>query len=653
VLDRSSFLRVALVTAALASALVLATTAHAAGARVTVPRSAPVVAGPTADGVRVRGFLHGTQLCLVVEVADPSTTPAGWISGDPTCDATPVLPAFGQGSSGSMQLPTREHDDAEVGVVGPEVAAVEWRRRGQTLARAETRPSPLPGAAADVRVYLLVHRGAERRFAPDETAFLDAAGTVRSAFDGEGLDDATPSTPRHVLQRGRRGSTPWTLRSWIARPLAGTLLDPERRVPVTCLGFGTGEGEQSTCDTESALPATIVPLISQEQCGATGLTVGGIVAAPVRRLVVVLGDGSRRAVQLRAVPGAPGGARAGVAVLGHGVALRRMVAVGPTGRVVDAIAFDVAPVMRAGCRRDGSFGEISSYSSGGAATPLPVLRAGAHTPVVEDDGPRVCLAIDRRPRPPADCSVPGTDVHGYRLDRYRTAHGGTYLAGLVPTELAAARLELDDGTTLEAPAAPVPGYQGRYAGVLQLIAVQLPPRRKILGASFLDARGRTLSNHATLIDGLPPRHVTSLLRTPKLPPVTAALLPGSGDFPAFPCVTLGPVRGLAIAGCSFSPGTLSAVALCSPRRIVVYGLVANRSDRVAVRLADGREVRGRTAALPAAIAPGAGAALVVLGPHDAPRELIVRGRAPYRQDLVLPPAAAQCGYSDVLWRNGF
>jgi hypothetical protein len=85
---------------------------------------------------------------------------------------------------------------------------------------------------------------------------------------------------------------------------------------------------------------------------------------------------------------------------------------------------------------------------------------------------------------------------------------------------------------------------------------------------------------------------------------------------------------------------------------VVYGLLARRADRVAVRLGDGREVRGRTAPLPAAIAPGAGAALVVLGPHDAPRELIVRGRAPYRRDLVLPPAADQCGYGDFLWRNG-
>jgi hypothetical protein len=76
---------------------------------------------------------------------------------------------------------------------------------------------------------------------------------------------------------------------------------------------------------------------------------------------------------------------------------------------------------------------------------------------------------------------------------------------------------------------------------------------------------------------------------------------------------------------------------------VIAGMVPHANDRLIVRLRDGREVAGRTVALPRAIGSG-GAAAVVLGPHDVSRELLVSGRSGSSYALVLPSAAAQCGY---------
>jgi hypothetical protein len=120
------------------------------------------------------------------------------------------------------------------------------------------------------------------------------------------------------------------------------------------------------------------------------------------------------------------------------------------------------------------------------------------------------------------------------------------------------------------------------------------------------------------------------------------MAPGFGPFG---CLALGQPNTETSDGClPARRGFFVVAARCAPRRIVILGLLAHRDDRLTVILAGGREVRARTAPVPADVRKDGAAALVVLGPHDAPRELILRGRSGGHARLTLPPAAAQCGY---------
>jgi hypothetical protein len=650
--DRSTFLRVAL--ASVLAALAVSSTASAA---VTVPTGAPVVAGPTAHGGTLTAFLKGDKLCTAVRQPDPPADErqyAGPIGPDePACDEIPVLGPFAQAPSfswGTTATPSRAMD---AGAVGADVAAIQWRLKGKVLGHADTQASPLPGPAGDLRFFAIEGDLTQR---PDEVVLLDATGTVRRAADwgvqgSGGQAHGIRITTRRVVQRGRTGAARWTLRSWIEHPIASTPLQPERRIAVPCVAMvwaGPGhpldraDGE-SACMPEQFTGAQRLDL-GGEECGAIGRWAGGIVQPGVRRLVAVLGDGARRTIPLAPIPGVHGGLRAGITVLGNGVALRRLVALGAGGRVLDQEPWAAAPKRPEKCT-GGYLGGVSLYDYGFGLSRRR-LGAGPHAPVVTDAGALVCLAIDGAPKVPDDCAPAPLDAQQSSLSAQPTADG-RYVAGLVTPEITSARVRLDDGTARDVAATPIPGYGGQYAQVLKIVAVDVPGRRRVIGYDLRDARGRVLQS----ADGQPelPRleQRRTLLRTPGLPPLGVAVLPKVRDLGPVGCLTLGPVTSDdAPSSCGFaSPGYFTVLARCEERRILLYGVLGRPSDRLSVRLADGREVPARAAALPRDAAHGGTAALVVLGGRDAPRKLVRRrGGKVATSALVLPPAAEQCGY---------
>jgi hypothetical protein len=631
--------------AALTVSLVAAAPAVAQDKPVNVPANAPVVAGPTESGVKLVAFLHDGDLCTAIL---PATTGPAGLDGEPSCDTVPTLTPFGHvdlGGSGSV--PT--HRWLTPVIVGTDTAAVELRLAGRTVARDETIASPLPGATADLRFALLE---TANPVPADELALLDGSGAVRRAYDLERLggfvatvDEGSPPKGAVVL-RGHRGDVRWTLRVGLQSFLASTPLEPERRTTQPCLNLSTTRPDGSafaggTCDREGASEPIVFDV--GVDCAPMGPHIAVLARAAVGRVVVVLGDGRRLPIPLRAVPGAAAGMRAGAVVLGTGVAARRIMALGRSGTVLTTSNLGLEPTA-AGRDCLGSASALT-YSLDTSAPALP--GAGPHALVATDHGPAICLAVDLVPRIPDDCGSAPIDVEDVFL-RSRATAGGRFVFGLVPLDVATARLTLDDGAVRDVPAVPIPGYLGQYATVLRVIAADVPGIHRVVGYRLMDPRGRTVQNIAFGPERPALRHVTTLRRLPGVPELRAAVRPGVAGRPATACIALGPPRdGNACTDVTPSHEFV-VVARCTPRQILVYGLLRRAADRLVIRTASGREIAARRLALPATVRRAgrvAAVAVAVLGPRNAPRRLVRRGAKPSQVPFVLPAAGRQCGYT--------
>jgi hypothetical protein len=638
--------RSALLAFTIAALLLPATAAHAAD---------PVVAGPLPDGTTATATVSKGKLCLTLHLPqDGNAFGSVDTEGGGGCGDVPVLAPLGFADDLAEVGEPMPYD---AGATGTDIVAVELRKAGKVLAHVATQPSALPGAP-DLRFYLISAKGD-----PDEVAFLDASGTVRRATDtggdGFGFGDP-PTTARRAIAHGTglHGGR-WTLSAYGTRAIVPTPLQPERRLPEACVSFawtaGGEHGATGACDQpglEGA--AVVVPELSDDACGAFGRFVGALVRSRVARLVAVLGDGARRTLALHPIPPSLGGPglRAGVVVVSTRDAIRSLVAYDRAGKILETDPVRAAPRAPRACARrqlGGVSGEsIISFSRGGSNA---TLGAGPHRLAVTDDGALICFAADRAPVAPGECSEPPVDLA--RTDLWaQPEDGGRFVYGIVPPEVATARLTLDDGSTRDLLSAPIAGYGGQYAAVLREIAADVPGTHRAVSYTLLDARGRTLASGVG--PEFPAFHdARTIGRVPGLgtlfysPYDVARSVKDFGSLPG--CVSVGRPSADPSARQRCLPDQDSELALeasCATRRIVVSVALAHRADRASVVLASGREVALRTIALPAGRqrSEGAAVAVGVLGPRDAPRAVLRRGRSPKRRALALPPVAEQCGY---------
>jgi hypothetical protein len=636
------------VAAILLLALTGAVPARAQGDAVAVPAGAPVVAGPTASGTAAVAFVRDGQLCMAyVQASRPASGPQ-----EGFCQAMPVLRPFGRQPIGERTGPGGVYQ--EIGVTGGSAAFLAYKLGGQTIAQTATQPSPLPGAAAALRFYAL-ETAADAT--SDELALLDAFGAVQRAHpanqaDSEGPAPSQPPVrPGPIVAQGRRGHTRWTLRTRIDHPLGPTPLLPERRIAQACVTFSAGTGTALSqiaeqCATERDVAEPLL-LGLAGTCALPGVNLTFLARAPVRRVVVVLGDGRRRSVVLHAVPGAPAGERAGVFLLASGMAVRRVIGTGAGGRPVERHELGFAPVPYGdACEPLGGSLSAEPVQRG---LPATLLGAGPHTPHVSTDGAALCLAIDRVPRPPAGCRPPPLEPEDAEVFAEPTATG-RYVAGFVPRDVALARLALDGGGTRDVRPVPV---DGPYASTVALVAADVPGTRRVIGYTLLDAAGRAVQTAEHGPESPAVGHQTVALPHPGrgLAPLIVGLAP-QGRSAAITCLGLADLRDPSFC-LPAAPGAIVTIAHCAPRQLVLVGLLAHSDQRLAVRTAAGAEIQGRTVALPAALrvptpdgftrTPRA-VALAVVPAHAAPRELVVHGPAAHRVKLALPSAAAQCGY---------
>lgn len=617
--------------------LVLPMAAQAQERTIAVPGDAPT-ALTAPDGSALIVFVAGSRLCFAVQAAgDDRPVEVSRVGvnsgGEGTLGGCQPLPVLAPQAGEELADFSFEGASGVLVVTGTAIAAVETKADGKVLARAETAASPLPGAAAELRfAFLPEPKSRAEANAIDEIALLDATGAVRRARQPF-FSEITPAG--RTLRRGGRHGRSWRLSSYRQRVLSPTPLLPERKVTVTCLSVEVGDASDGVCDDERLATVPSLPVISQS-CSPLGITVAVLARSQVRRVTLVLGDGSRRAVPLRSVPGDPDGLAAGITLVDPSHAIRRMVVTGTGGSSLSSFKLGLAPASALASACSG----FLSWSYGESDTEL--RTPGPHVFQAADRGLQLCLAPDRVPNTRDDCRIPPIDITDSRL-LIVSRKDATTVAGLVPAEVAVARLTLDDGSRLDVAAAPIPGYSGQYASTTTLINADVPAPRRVGGYQLLDSRGRVLEDRG---DGLAPvvtRRAT-VLRAPGLPPLRAALITGFGDG-ASTCLGFGALAD-AWACTAGGAGSFTVRAFCDSRRVAIWGLLSHAADDLVVQTTDGREITARKAVLPAAIRQGKGttAALIVLPARVGARRLLLRGKAGGKTALVLPPAAEQCGY---------
>ena len=194
-----------------------------------------------------------------------------------------------------------------------------------------------------------------------------------------------------TLRRGGAGGRAWRLSSYRQQVLSPTPLLPERKVTVTCLSVKVGGAIDGVCDDEQLATALVLAGASARCCSPLGITVAILVRSEVRRVTLVLGDGSRRAVPLRDVPGDPDGLAAGITFVGPSLAIRRMVVTGANGDVLSSMDLELRAVPRHRTAMGSSRMSYVYEQQRAANRRAPCLPSASTADV------QLCLAPDRAP----------------------------------------------------------------------------------------------------------------------------------------------------------------------------------------------------------------------------------------------------------------
>jgi hypothetical protein len=436
---------------------------------------------------------------------------------------------------------------------------------------------------------------------PYRALLRDAQGRVVGGTD---LIPA-PAIGRPVIVRhGRVRGTPWRASAYQTTHLSPTPLDRGRTERLTCgrIVFGSERALDMGCIGPDADPDS-VSVMPEEHCIPSALQLSGMAGSDVRRIDAVIGDGTRRRVPLTALPARFGARRQAYAlVLAPGIAVRAL-------RIVERGRVRTLPVRQApgGATCAPRLGNSGSIIVSLGRGPSHATSTGPL--VARDEGDLLCVGLGTIAT--TDCRVPPIDP---LLARIETRGSGAQraLLAVVPPEVAALRLTLDRGPQITVATTDLPGYTGRYAGLVRGATVALPAGGKVYDTDELAADGHVLQR----IPG------PDLRPLPHMPAVLARLPGGVVVAGGGGCVQVGvdaPTRDR--SGCrniDFQP--ILVAAPCAARRLVVI----SRSRRLRVRT-DRGVIRGRTK----------GRFVVAIVPRDAAL------RSPAR----LPPAAEQCGYT--------
>jgi hypothetical protein len=567
--------------AACALALGAPGVAHAQGAP---PSDASLVAGPLADGTTLVAFDRGDRLCVALRGRSGSSC-----APPPESALHPVVESEATGTRGSVY-----------GTVPADVATVEVLAPGETVTATAGAGAYAGRFVGRVKFFLAPIAGR-----PYRVRLLDAQGRVLGAADIA----PAPSAGRPVaIARGRVGGKSWRVVATQRSVVAPTPLDLARTEPLTCLDVRLGrplEAGGGCAGRSAALAHFVTP-----HCRPDALAITGVAGPAVARIEAVLGDGSRRRVALVPLPARFGGPRSAFAlVLGKGIAVRSLL-VRSAGRT-QTVPVRSAP-GGAACATNGAFGSFA-FGVGRGSHP-----SGSGPVVARDEGDDLCVGLGTIV--PADCSLPPVEPLFSRVER-RPASGATSVLAVTPSTVAALRLRFDRGPMLTVSTADVPGYAGRYLGLVRVASITVAGDRRLYSAQLLAADGRVLGTRPG--PDLPP--------LPHTPTVIAQLPGGVAVAATSGCIQIGtgmPTRDRGDCVLTPTPGVVAVP--CAAQRTVV---VARARRRLTVTTDHGTVHGRRSGGYVAAVVPA----------RSSVRAIRLAGARPVL--LRLPPASRQCGYT--------
>ena len=441
-------------------------------------------------GVELIAHDDDNQLCLGIQ---------GDVSTDVICD--------------TLQLGRTNSGVAYVGVWVPVAAArLEVRRADQLLVAAPTvaGASYKGGQAGKVR-FALVRLPAGARVDGLRVRALDAAGMVVAVLAPS--DDGDLVIDRAPLLSGRSGRVRWSIDGIRASALRPSVIDVGGEAVMRCsevrVRHGGASARRRLCVGDAPRESLEVfgdqhTVSSEELCSRSYRLLHGLVEADVRRVRMLLGDGTTRSAQTASLPG---GER-----VAYAIALPRRAAVrsitfdrGAAGSRVLALA--LAP-LAVNCATGSPGGGLPGLSITDGLLDGPVDRLPVVAPVgpvsllpgppavrvADGPGDALCLAIGDQPFTARSCDVPSPAVSPSltAVDDIATPRS---FALLLPARVAAIRVGPAGGASLrEIATVALPGYAGRYAGHVRIAVATFAAARDFASLDLLDAAGNVLTS---------------------------------------------------------------------------------------------------------------------------------------------------------------
>jgi hypothetical protein len=440
---------------------------------------------------------------------------------------------------------------------------------------------------------------------------------------------------------GTRGGTP-VFRARAARVSASRSSDLEptplvfdRTVPKTCLEIRVQHSGTEHCVQDGDLDDLDVQVATA--CAPARSLLYGLVSPRAVRIQAVLGSGRTFAVRARPLAARLGPGRVVAASLPRGEAVRFVRSIDARGAVIGRDTLGVAPGGLP-CRDgdDGvSVGLFAVHTGGGGAkptsAPVVVAEAGGRS-LQAADGRGTALCVNLTGRRRFNCATPPVDaVFSFAEQR------GRLLTAVLSKDVASVSLELDSGASIQAETTTGVAYDGRYAGRVRFLAVELPAGAGVRRGTPRDSDGRRIGR--IFVDS---RTTQRSRRRFAAGLVVERHTHGRGRQST--CVRpRRPLSDFGTLGLCSEFGRLGNPALvavsCRPRRAVVFGGLPRTARSVALQLAGGERLHPRVRRV-----RGLGRVWAAVLPRDKQlRAVRYAGRLGTRPLRVLP-ASRQCGY---------